>query len=295
MRDIGYFVICSKNFFESLDFIKKNLVGQIVNETNNSIGSNIFIRFGKDVENILPNGSIYICKEWGIWISSLSWRLSKDDQYLIGTFDESIQDYIERLMGKRFQSFEFLSQFLEIQFNFEDGYKLTTFFHKREENQWTIFLSNQTDIGIDCSTEEKIKEVQALAEHFEIKESFTELDVPLDIAIKEITYNENDFPTFHCENEISVCLQYCSWRVEKNKDYFIGYWDRDKNEIKHKLSHLIGEKIRWIDIRNTMMDAAIQIGDEYVLKTFSCGYAENQWKIEEKDKTLFSAQIQLSD
>lgn len=175
-------------FFDSLEIISKNLVNQSVNRTNNSIGSNIFIRFGKDIEYIFPNGRKSSRKEWTIWVSHASWRLSKDEKYMAGSFDDPliIQANIDKLLGKRFQSFHFLSQFLDMEFNFEDGYQLTTFFNWREENQWTIFLSNQTEIWVDCSNEEEIKKVQSLAEQCTIKESYKKLELPLqDLVIKK--------------------------------------------------------------------------------------------------------------
>ena len=94
---------------------------------------------------------------------------------------------------------------------------------------------------------------------------------------------------------MSVKLESCTWRIEKNKDYLIGCIDEDKNIIRNELSALIGKKLEQIDIANSMMDARFQFEDGYILKTFTCCGIIDQWKVYSKNKPIFSASIPLSN
>lgn len=288
----------NKQFLQACDLIKKNLVNEVMDRTFNSIGSNVFFQFGKGKEIISRNGRTIIEKEWSIRAGNASWRISKKSEYVTGSGDspQIIQFGIQKLLGKRFQSFQFLSQFLDVEFNFEDGYQITTFFNWLMEDQWTVCLPNDLGIGIDCSTYEKIKQIQALAKHIPIIETYKKLDfLPPNITVTKIAYNEYDLPIFHFENGNSLHLEICTWRLEKHNDYLIGYLDEDKNQIRDRLSELVGKKLKQIDIANPMMDARFQFEDDYVLKTFTCCRAVKQWKICKQNELIFSADIQISN
>jgi hypothetical protein len=288
----------NKHFIKSLRWVETGLSTLNVNRAFNSIGSNIFIECGNDIEVVFPNMKKDVRKEWIIWVSDASWRISKNEQYIVGSGDDPkiIQTILQNLLGKRFQSLHILSQFLDAEFNFEDGYQLTTFFNLREEHQWLLFLPDKTEIVIDCSSKEKIKNVQELANQVTIKESHTKLDLPLqDTVVEAITYDKHDLPTFHCADNISIVLEICTWRLEKNNEYCVGYLDDNADEINTRFSELIGKKLIRIDVANSMMDARFQFQDHYTLKTFACCRSAPQWKICSKGTTIFSATIPLSD
>jgi hypothetical protein len=208
-----------ESFLNSLKLVQTGLKNCEANRVFNSIGSNIFLQFGKNIEILLPNGKKNILKEWRIWIGNASWRITRNGKYIVGSGDNRsyIQSYLKNLLGKRFQSLRFLSQFLDAEFNFENGYQLTTFFNWKEKHQWLIFLPNQTEIVIDCSSNEFIKNIQVLANYVTIKEAYKSIELPFtEIIIKDIAYDSyNDLPFFHCENDISINLNFCTYRLEK--------------------------------------------------------------------------------
>ncbi len=122
-----------------------------MDRTYNSIGSNIFFEFGEEKEYVFPNGKKSVQKEWCIWLSWTSWRITRHSRYITGSDESpeiSIQSFLDKLMGKQLQSLLFISQFLDIEINFQDGYKIDTFFNYSFENQWLIFLPNDFEIVI---------------------------------------------------------------------------------------------------------------------------------------------------
>lgn len=287
-----------RDFLKSLELIKLNLVNQDVKKVFNSIGSNIFFEFGKDIETSLLNGKKDLLKEWIIWIGNASWRITKQGRYIVGSGDNSqtISANIQQLMGKRFQFFQILSRFFDIDFTFEDGYQLTTFFNWVEENQWTVFLPDQTEISIDFSNKEVIKNIKEIADCLLIKENYKHLDLPImDVVVRNINYDKADLPTIHLKNDIFISLEICTWRLEKDNEYCIGYLDENKEEVKNKLSKIIGKRIKRVDVANSMMDARFQFEDQYVLKTFSCCRTVSQWGVYSKKGALFHANIPIAD
>jgi len=287
-----------KHFFDAYNLIKERLVHLKMDRTFNSIGSNVFFEFGKEKEVIHKNGKKQLKKEWSLWISLASWRINKGDKYIVGSGDDpqTIQSNIQQLLGKRFQSLSFLSQFLDVEFTFEDGYQITTFFNWMEEDQWTIFLPDDSNIGVDCSSAEAIKNTQTISQQFTVKENYKKIDSPLQkTVITNIAFNDRNLPIFHFENDSSIHFEACAWRLEKNSNYVIGCLDEDFKKIKRELTHLVGKKLNQVDIANPMMDARIQFEDGFVLKTFSCCHIEEQWKIYEEKKLIFCAKIPLFD
>jgi hypothetical protein len=66
-----------KQFLHACNLINTSLVNQVMDRTFNSIGSNIFFEFGKQEEYVFPNGKKGVQKEWAIWLSWTSWRISQ--------------------------------------------------------------------------------------------------------------------------------------------------------------------------------------------------------------------------
>ncbi len=285
-----------KHFLRTYNLINESLVHLEMNRTFNSIGSNVFFEFGKEKEIIHKNGKKQLKKEWSIWISLASWRITKNNKYVVSSGDSPkiIQSSIQKLLGKHFQSLSFLSQFLDAEFNFEDGYQITTFFNWMEEDQWTIFLPDDSNIGVDCSSEAALKNVQDTASRLCIKEQYEKLNTPIqEGVINEVTFNEKNLPVFYFKDNFSLSLESCAWRLEKDSLYVIGCLDEDLKKMKGELLPLIGKKLKQIDIANPMMDARIQFEDGFVLKTFSCCHIEEQWKIYKEKKLVFDASIPL--
>ena len=182
-------------FLEAYNLLNTSLINQVMDRTYNSVGSNIFFEFGKQKEIVFQNGRRRLQKEWSIWLSWASWRISQHNKYVIGSGESpevNIQTHLERLLGKRISSLRFLSQFLDLEINFEDGYQVTTFVNRIEENQWVIFLSNDTEIVIDCSSQKAIESVQHLSKQIEIKNKYKNLDFSfLDAEVKELFFVAN--------------------------------------------------------------------------------------------------------
>jgi len=280
-----------ERFLKAYDLINKSLVELKMDRTYNSIGSNVFFQFGKEKEIIFKNGRKDVKKEWNIWIGITSWRITKNDEFIVGSGDspKMMQAGIEDLLGLRFQSFLFLSQFLDAEFNFENGYQITTFFNWMEENQWTIFLPNNSEIYVDCPSKKEIENVQNIASQFQIKENYEELISPVQgKVIHEISYDKKTMPIFCFEDKFSIDLKTCAWRLEKDNRYVVGCRDDDFEKADSELLQLVGKKLQRIDIANSMMDARFQFEDGFTLKTFSCCHIKEQWKIYKGKELVFS-------
>lgn len=276
-----------------------------MDRTYNSVGSNIFFEFGKQKEILLQNGKKRLQKEWCIWLSWTSWRITQHGQYIVGSgesLEVNIQAYLEKLLGKRFQSFQFLSQFLDVEFNFEDGYQISTFFNRVNEDQWLIFLPNKTEIIIDCSSEKAIESVQTLSSQVKIKNKYKELELPfLNAEVKEILFEKNELSKIICTNEFSFDLGLSAWRLQKNdryqigrKDYYFDSLEGKSKEIEDKLLDLIGEKIKRISIDSSGMDVRLEFGDGYIFEIFTHSKAE-LWKIHSKNEVILHAKVENAE
>lgn len=285
-----------EQIIEFLQLVSKNLEGRPVNRANNSIGSHIFIKFGKEIESVNSSGRKRMAKEWCIWISRSCWRLSKNASYVVGSNDDRklIIPSIQNLLGRKFKYFEINSKYFEISYYFEGGYQLTTFFNKLHEDQWIIFLPDGKIIHIDCSDIEKIKEIQIISNEYTINEVYQRLDLHLDKKIIDVIYYKYNLAKIICEGDFSIEFDTFSWRLEKNDEYYAGSFDEvdDENnfDLKNKISEIIGHKIQKIDINN-MMDARFNIGDQYVLKIFISSKIADPWEIFLKDERIFCAEI----
>lgn len=295
MNLCGYVDI--KSILNTCETINKHLVGLEINRVFNSVGSNIFFEFGKDRE--VSNGKEGTGRECAIWIGNASWRISKNGKYIIGSNDcrEDIHLHMQEMLGKCFQSFQFLSQFLDVVFNFDEGYQITTFFNWMEEDQWTIFLPDKTNIGIDLSNYEEIQSVRENAKCFPVIEYYKELNYPHEErVITDITYKNNEHPIFNFESKFYIDLRFCDWRIEKDENYLIGYTDLylsdDKNNYWKKIGELVGKRIIKIEV-NSFMEGRFQFEDQYVIKTFACLRLIDQWGVLSKENHSFHAKIQL--
>jgi len=284
----------SEKFLKSYELINKSLANQIMDRTFNSIGSNIFFEFGEKKEIINKEGRKHIRKEWSIWIGDVSWRITKNDEYITGSGDsrEIMQPGIEDLLGLRFQSLLFLSRFLDAEFIFENGYRIETFFNWMEENQWTVFLADGSNIGVDCSSEKEILNVQNIARQFQIQEDYKELSTPVQgKVVQGISYDQCTMPILNFEDDFSIYLESCAWRLEKDDHYIIGCLDDNLEKTESALRQLIGNKLQRLDIANSMMDARLQFEGAFVLKTFSCCHIKDQWKINKGKDCIFTAML----
>ena len=283
-----------KVFLRGYELIQEKLAGLEVKRAFNSIGSNIFFDFGEETEVVFKNGKKSKKRDWTIWISRASWKITKEGKYIVGSGDSriSMESKIQQLLGKRFQSLQFRSQFLDTAFNFEEGYQLTTFFNHVVEDQWTVFLPDGTNIGADCSNEEELKNGQTIAKQLVVTESYTKLEFPKnEVVVTKIKYNKDEQPTFHFDDNTSISFANCTWRLEKGEEYLIGYLDDDCSKTVDNMLRLIGKKLLRVKIADNLMDAIFLFEDQYVLKTFTCGHATKQWGIFAKSVPLFQVTI----
>jgi len=276
-----------------------------MDRTFNSVGSNVFFEFGKQEEFVFPNGKKGIQKEWSIWLSWTSWRISKYNKYIIGSGENleiNIQPYLEKLLGKRFQSFRFLSQFLDVEFNFEDGYQISTFFNRITEDQWLIFLPNNSEMVIDCSTKEAIKSLQSLSKQININDPFTKVNLSiLGEKVDEISYNEDKVSKLILSNDFLVDLGKAAWRLTKNDEYYLGRLDyyfgcREEREkdLRNIISDLIGKSLKNVSIDASGMDVRLEFEDGYIFEIFTHSKVE-PWKIYNKNEIVLQAKVENAE
>ncbi len=257
-----------KHFLSAYEVITRNLVNLDVNRAFNSIGSNIFLEFGNEQEIVFRNGEKRIQKDWSIWISHASWRLTQEGVHIIGSGDSSIaiQPNIQQLMGKRFQNLKFISSFLEVQFNFDEGYQLTTFFNGLREDQWTVFLPNLTNISIDCPELGDLNHIQKLSEGLPIHEKEGK-SVLLErgISLTKILYSQDE-PILEFDHSILFNLGNSAWRIEQAETYVVGNLDDNHAD----LHLLVGKNLKEIQTTRAMTDVQLHFEDDYILNIFSC-------------------------
>lgn len=288
-------------FLEAYNLIKENLINEIMDRTYNSIGSNIFFEFGKQKEVVFQNNKKSLQKEWAIWLSWTSWRITQYHKYVIGSGESSeihIQDYLEKLLGKRILSFRFLSQFLDLEINFEDGYQVTTFFNFLEENQWVVFISNNTKMVIDCSTQKAVESVQELSKNIEIANKYKNLHLfSSNIEIKELLFAENKFLKIVCSENFSIDLGLSAWRIEKDgqyqmgrKDYYFSSTEIQTKKLEDQLLNLIKKKIKYIGLDSSGTDVRLEFQERYILEIYAHARAD-QWKITHNGEVFLHANM----
>lgn len=288
-------------FLNALTLMNTSLLNQVMDRTYNSVGSNIFFEFGEQKEIVFQNGKKHFQKEWCIWLSGTSWRISQNNKYVVGSGESleiNIQLYLERLLGKRIESYCFVSHFLDMQINFEDGYQVTTFFNYIEKDQWLVFLPNETEIVLDCSSVELIKSVQNLSKDLKIKRKYKKTNsLFLDLKIEDILFNENEISKMVCSDNISIDLGLSSWRIEDNsqyfmgrKDYYFGCIEGHMKELQEKLLCLVRKKIKHMNVDSSTTDLRLEFEDGFTLEMFTHSKT-NPWKICHHDDVILRANI----
>ncbi len=273
-----------------------------MDRTFNSVGSNIFFEFGKQKEYVFPNGTKSVQKEWSIWLSWTSWRMTHHNKYITGSDENpeiSIQSFLDKLLGKRFLSLIFISQFLDIELNFEGGYRLNTFFNYAIENQWLIFLPNDSEIVIDCSTKESIKSLQYLSKHIRINDRFERINIlMLEEKVNEISYNEGKLSKLILSNDFLVDLGTAAWRLIKNDEYYLGRLDyyfgckeERETEFRKVISGFIGKNLKYVSVDSARMDMRLEFEDGYIFEIFTHSKVE-PWKIYSNNKIILHAKIE---
>ncbi len=294
-----------KKFLYSCNLINTSLVNQVMDRTFNSVGSNIFFEFGEQKEYILPNGKKNVQKEWSIWLSWTSWRITHHNKYITGSDENpeiSIQSFLDKLLGKRFLSLLFISQFLDIELDFEGGYRINTFFNYAIENQWLIFLPNDSEIVIDCSTKESIKSLQSLSKKISINDRFETINIPiLEEKINEISYTEGKISKLILSNDFLVDLGTAAWRLVKNDEYYLGRLDyyfgckeEREAEFKKVISGFIGKNLKYVSVDSARMDVRLEFEDGYIFEIFTHSKVE-PWKIYSKNEIILHAKIENAE
>lgn len=234
----------------SLKNLKKDLAGQEINQAYNSIGSNIFFGFGKDIEIVYANGRKYVMREWKIRIGNSAWRIIKDNIYVVGSSDDRslIQKNIAKMLGSKFLGYNIRSKFMDIELAFSNGYKLATFCDWKTDDQWTAIMPNDHDFGIHCSSQEKIKQTIDLGNRMPKVENFSKikLHVGRDLIAQQILYDIDLTPIIVCSGDYAICLRNCTFRLEKGDNYVVGFSDlleMSQLDYKNALSALVEKKI----------------------------------------------------
>ncbi len=277
------------NFVQTYEILIKNLINQVMDRTFNSVGSNIFLEFGEQKEKILSNGRKRLQKEWCIWLSGTSWKLSHFDKYVIGSGESSeisIQSYIEKILGRKLLSLQFVSQFLDIELIFDDGYRIVTFFNQIEENQWVIFFPDQSTLLVDCSSKEAIQSVEALSKKIRINDRNNSVFYESNNSIvNEIIYNNDKLSKLIFSDGLTFEFGLSAWRLKKNdqyimgrKDYYFSCIKGNCESLRQILSGLIGKKLKKISTDSSKMDGILEFDHGYVLEMFTHAKTD-PWKI----------------
>lgn len=260
-----------------------------------SIGSNLFVKFGEEYDTPFPNGRPCKSSPWTIWLAGTSWRLSKKSNYIIGSSDpyDEMNENLKCLLGKKFITSRIISQFMDIQIDFEDGYQLTSFFNSISVDQWTLFASNENTIGVDNETKEEIQQIIELSKHFEIIELPQPISLPIDGKTFINFICDAYTLTLNFENNVSLVLDNCKWRIEQNKDYCIGCIDNALDRVSETaekyLDQIIGKKLIHSSMVKPFADAKLEFEDGWVIKTFSSWKEEKQWCILDNNNEKHSA------
>lgn len=273
-------------FISNFHFFNENLpLEEGARRAYISIGSNLFVKFGKE-ENIgtFRDGRPSTKSPWTIWLSDTSWRLSKDNIFIIGSNDpyEKMNENLKELLGKKFIASRIISQFMDLQIDFENGYQLTTFFNSMSRADWVLFPLNENTIGIGSETEAEIQQTIELSKHFEIIEPYQLTSLAIDGKAVVSFEADGYLLTINFESDQSLLLYRPMWRIEHNNSYCIGsldnYSDRAAKIADQYLAQIIGKKLIRLSMVKPFTDAKFEFEDGWIIKTFSCwGRQEEQW------------------
>jgi hypothetical protein len=273
-----------------------------MDRTFNSTGSNVFFEFGEQKEYVFPNGKKGVQKEWSIWLSWTSWRITHYNRYITGSNENpeiSIQSFLNELLGSRFQSLIFISQFLDIELNFDNGYQINTFFNYSAENQWLVFFPDDFEIVVDCSTKESIKFLQSLSKQINIKDRFIQKDLLIiEEKVNEISYSEGEILEMIMSNGFHIDLGGSAWRLVKGDEYCLGRLDyyfgckegREK-ELRNTVSYLIGKHLKGVSVDSSGMDMRLAFEGGYVFEIFTHARTD-PWRVSHGEDTMARANIE---
>jgi hypothetical protein len=255
-------------------------------------------------ELYLSNGRKILTSEWTIWLSNTSWRIKKYGKYIVGSDDdrELIHKTLEDFVGKYCHAVHILSCYLDVDFDFEDGYKITTFFNWSIEDQWFLFLPDKKEVVIDCSTKESIRSLQSLSKQISINDQFTKVSLSiLEEKVSEISYNEDRVSKLILSNGFLVDLGTATWRLAKNDEYYLGRLDyyfgckeEQEKDLKNIISDLIGKSLKNVSIDSTGMDVRLEFEDGYIFEIFTHSKVE-PWKIYSKNEIVLHAKVENAE
>lgn len=313
------------HFLASLEWINRDLNQRQVNRACKSLGWNIFFEFGKNVDILCPNGKTRQQKEWKIWIAHASWRIMKDQKYYLGSMTPSalkksnnyfinqslietsekreenseinLQESMQILLGKQFQSVNMVSSYLDAEFHFEGGYTITTFFNMPDKIQWAVYLPDRTVVSVDCSTKESINDMQNLSKNLEIKAKYKKTDIACSTNIKSIVFQGDGSFSIVASDNLVLETGESAWRISKKGDYIIGQLDyfyeyKEKEERKYRemVSQLVGKRMKSVETDGSGMDMRLQLDDETILELFTTA-SSKQWRLSQEGVALLSAKI----
>ncbi len=293
-------------FILELKNINFALPDKKVEKAWHSIGGNIFFDFGDILSTYINRrGETRSLWEWGIHIGNSAWRLTKDKRFLVGSesYVEDIEKKIQGLLSKKFVSIEIVSQFLDLEINFEEGYQIQTFFFWEADDQWWLAVPNKASspphneyLSVDCETPEQIRDVLELSLRLPSRDNYEPLTDVLDGKLIKRIFLEKDRIFMTCEDRWYFAIDMWRWRLEKGGGYELGSFRADSSdeELAKRLQVLVGERIKRVDAANDKNDLRIQIGDHYVLKTFTSSEWDH-WFIDSKKDTILSWAVQTVD
>ncbi|MCH9634377.1 MAG: hypothetical protein S4CHLAM7_11250 [Chlamydiae bacterium] len=291
-----------KGFIETFQFFNKKVPIEPVKRSYISVGSHLFIKFGEELDGELPNGRPIKKSPWTIWIgANVDWRLSQNGKFITGSCQpyEKMNAQVQKLIGKKYLSSSIISQLMDIQFEFEDGYVLTSFLSILLREQWTLFCENDNTAGLEAEHIDQVKQIRTLSSHFTIENLFKE--IPLPINQKALTNFSLEGTKLYLlfDGHLTLCLDRCSWRVEKKDEYCIGANEFTLDEhpnIDPYLDDFKGKKLIKSSVVDPFQDARFEFEDGYVIKTFSCLNNQTPWKIlKDNQKKVYSANVPLAN
>ncbi len=291
----------TKNFIENFHFFNKSLLGEVVKRSYISIGSHIFVNFGEEFESKFPNGKPCKKSPWTIWIgANVQWRLSQNGKFVVGSSQsyDQMNAGVQRLFGKKYLSYSIISQLMDIQFEFEDGYQLTSFFNVLIHEQWVLFCKNENTAGLVAETLGEVKQIQHLSSHFSIQNLFKDISLPIrQKRLIHFSLEEAEL-YLHFEDDLTLCLDCCDWRIEKNDEYCIGSGEfslENDIDIHQYLDEIKGKKLVQSSVTQPFQDAMFEFENKYVIKTFSCLKDPVPWRILENNREeIYSAYVPLA-
>lgn len=288
-----------KNFIENFNFFHEKILIDSVKRAYISVGSHLFINLGNEIESKFPNGRPCKKSQWTIWLGgSVGWRLSKKNKYITDSSEpyEEMNAKVQQLLGKKYLSSSIMSQFMDIQFDFEDGYQLTSFLKRVLREQWVLFCSNGHTVGLESEKKSQIEQIVALSEYFDIVDLFQFIDLPIDQKKVWGFSLEEGSLYLDFQDDLSLFLESCAWRIEKNGIYCIGsldhFSDRIKEDASEYLNEIKGKKLIQSSVIPPFQDAKFEFENGYIIKTFSCYKNPTPWRIvKDNQKKVYLADI----